>query len=255
MRGVFAEMNAENPTLQELIKNAIEARLTDVHVSLPGIVQKYDAAKQTADVQPALKKKYADGTITNLPLILNVPVMFPRSSVGYIHFPLKKGDQVLLVFAERSLDLFRQKGGVLDPEDYRKHHLSDAIALPGFYPDASAFAGVEGQADLVNGKAKITLKETGEILFGAADSVPTENLVLGKILQQYLKDIHAQFAAILDVLIAGDHVLSTSPGTPSAPNPAKALLFTNAKSALEALKASPVSDSGILSDILFGEKG
>jgi hypothetical protein len=248
-------MTTENPTLQALLKNAIESRLTDLHVALPGIVQTYDAAKQTADVQPALQKKYADGAVTNLPLISNVPVMFPRSSVGHLHFPLKRGDQVLLVFVERSVDIFRQKGGVVDPEDFRKHHLSDAIALPGFYPDSGAFAGVDGQADLVSGDAKLTLKESGEILMGGAASTPDQNVVLGKILQQYLKDVHAQLAAILDVLIAGDHVLTTSPGNPTGPNPAKALLLTNAKAALEALKASPISDSAVLSDILFTEKG
>jgi hypothetical protein len=62
-------------------------------------------------------------------------------------------------------------------------------------------------------------------------------------------------AAILDVLIAGDHLLVTSPGNPTAPNPAKALLLSNAKAALEALKASPIGDSAVLSDILFTEKG
>ena len=49
-------MNQATPTLQELLKDAIEARVTDIHVALPGIVQKYDAAKQTADIQPTIKK-------------------------------------------------------------------------------------------------------------------------------------------------------------------------------------------------------
>lgn len=244
-----------NPTLQELIKAAIEARVTDIHVALPGIVQKYDAKKQVADVQPALKKRYADDTVTNLPLISNVPVIMPRNKDAYFHIPLKKDDYVLLIFCERSLDNFIQKGGIVDPEDFRKHHLSDAIAIPGLWPSGNDFPGEADKIDIVNKDSQIRLFEDGKIHLSKKGSTPEEPVVLGKVTKKYLEDIHTKISAILDVLIAGDFVLVTSPGNPTAPNPAKVALLTQLKADLEALKASPISDGKFISDIIFAEKG
>lgn len=248
-------MNQATPTLQELLKDAIEARVTDIHVALPGIVQKYDAAKQTADIQPTIKKKYADGTVINLPLISNVPVIFPRTSKAYLHIPLKKDDYVLLIFSERSLDIFLQKGGIVDPEDYRKHALSDAVAIPGLFPQGSEITGKADVVDLVNDMAQISLFEDGKTKVGKFGNTPSENVILGLVMKQYLENIHDKYAAILDILIAGDMCLVTSPGNPTAPNPAKAALLTQIKADLAALKASPISDKAFLSDIFFTEKG
>lgn len=248
-------MNNANPTLQELIKMAIEARITDVHVALPAIVQKYDPKKQVVDVQPALKKKYSDGTVTNLPLISNVPVQFPRSGMGYLHIPLKKNDYVMLVFQERSIDNFMLKGGVVDPEDFRKHHLADAVALAGFWPQGSELEGEADKVDLVNGEAMVRLLEDGKTLIGKKGNTPNEPVVLGLVLKQYLEDLHTKLGAILDTLIAGDFLLVTSPGNPTAPNPAKIATLTQLKADLEALKASPISDKAVLSDVFFTEKG
>ena len=248
-------MSNANPTLQELIKLAIEARITDVHVALPAIVQKYDPKKQVVDVQPALKKKYSDGTVTNLPLISNVPVQFPRSGKGYLHIPLKKNDYVLLIFCERSIDNFMLKGGVVDPEDFRKHHLADAVALAGFWPQGSDIAGEEDKVDLANGDALVRLAEDGKTSVGKKGGTPEEPVVLGLVLKQYLEDLHTKLSEIMDTLIAGDFLLVTSPGNPTAPNPAKMATLTQLKADLEALKTSPISDKAVLSDIFFTEKG
>ena len=48
----------ETPTLSEIIKNAIDARLLDVHVSMPARVERYTHNLQKADIKPLLKKKY-----------------------------------------------------------------------------------------------------------------------------------------------------------------------------------------------------
>jgi hypothetical protein len=248
-------MKQETPTLQSLLKDAIEARVTDIHVSLPGIVQKYDAAKQMADIQPTLKKKYGDGTVTNLPLLSNVPVIFPRSGNAYLHIPLKKDDTVLLIFCERSIDTWLQKGGIVDPDDYRKHALSDAVAIPGLFPMGSEIDGQSDKVDLVNGDAILRLSEDGKSSIGKVGSTPTENAVLGLVLKQYLENIHQQYSDILDLLIGGDIFIATTLGAPTAPNPVRTPQLLAAKTALAALKTTPISDKLFLSDILFTEKG
>jgi hypothetical protein len=248
-------MIQSTPTLQELLLQAIESRVTDIHVALPAIVQKYDATKQTCEVQPCIKKKYSDNTVVNLPLITNVPVVFPRTSKAYLHIPLKKNDYVLLIFCERSLDIFMQKGGIVDPEDYRKHNLSDAVAIAGLFPQGTEIQGATDKVDLVNDLAKISLEESGITRIGKTASTPSENVVLGLVLQQYLKDLHTKIDALMDIIITGDFLLVTSPGNPTAPNPVKVVNLTQIKTDLLALKTSPISDKLFLSDVFFTEKG
>ena len=151
----------------ELLQLAVEARLVDQNICLPGIIESYDRATQTAKVQPALKRTYVDDRIVNLPIINRVPIIFPRSGGTHIHFDLKKGDYVTLIFSQRSLDLWKEKGGLVSPNDPRKFHLSDAYGIPGGTPRADAFAprGGVDSLELTNesGDNTFSLEKDGSI--------------------------------------------------------------------------------------------
>src|SRR6476660_3823601 len=104
--------NGTTPSLSQTIYNIVRSELVNLHVGMPGIVQKYDASKQMADIQPALKRKYSDGSLVNLPIITNVPIGHLRANNAIIHVPVKVGDTVFLHFSERSLDNWLSNGGV-----------------------------------------------------------------------------------------------------------------------------------------------
>lgn len=125
-------------TLASNIKKGIENYVKDLHTSMPGIIVSFDASTQLASVQPAIKRifKTNDGekelmTPTELPLLINVPVQFPRGGGFSLTFPVKPGDECLLVFCERSIDYWHKFGGVQEPGARRFHHLSDATAFVG----------------------------------------------------------------------------------------------------------------------------
>lgn len=122
------------PTMAEVIKQARKAGAVDMRVALPAEVVKYDHQKQRVDVKPLLKKKYNDGSVVEMPVIYSVPVAHPRAGKAFVHMPIKKGHNVLLVFVDRSIDKWLSTGGNVDPEDVRAHHISDAVAYPGLYP-------------------------------------------------------------------------------------------------------------------------
>ena len=122
------------PPMARVLREAIRAELVELRVALPAEVLEYDLAKQSVNVQPHFKRKYGDGTIRDMPKLFNVPVAFPRTANASIVLPIKKGDNVLLVFTDRSLDKWKQHGGTIDPEDGRIHNLSDAVAYPGLFP-------------------------------------------------------------------------------------------------------------------------
>jgi hypothetical protein len=123
----------ETPTLAETIKTAIDSELVNFNTCLPGIVEKYNAATKTADIQPAIKRKYTkDNSLVSLPVIPNVPMCFFQTRTSLISVPVKAGDDVLLVFSERSIDNWKSSvgGAQVDPADIRKFALSDAFAIP-----------------------------------------------------------------------------------------------------------------------------
>ena len=86
-----------------------------------------------------------------------------------------------------------------------------------------------------NARKNITLDE-GEVIlynqYGQQIRLENKKIKLGKgasepaVLGDVLADI---LGKILDTLIAGDFLLTTGPGSPTAPNPAKALALTNYK--------------------------
>lgn len=130
--------NENLSTLASNIKQGIDARLKDLHTSMPAIIESFDAATQIATVQPAIKRifKTDDGEIelltpSPLPILINVPVQFPRGGGFSLTFPVAKGDECLLVFAERSIDIWHKSGGVQNPGAKRFHSLSDATAFVG----------------------------------------------------------------------------------------------------------------------------
>lgn len=70
-----------------------------------------------------------DRTTTRLPVINNVPIIFPGSGGVRIKWPVKVGDYVWLNFCCRSIDRWLAQGGEVDPEDDRQHAIDDAVAF------------------------------------------------------------------------------------------------------------------------------
>lgn len=141
-------MTRPTTTLAESLRRVLSAARSEIHTAIPGIVRSYDAATQTADVEPgvllplpALSEESEDGR-ERLPILPSVPVAWPRAGGFFLHFPLSAGDTVLLVFCESDTGSFRGSGDVSDPGTPERHGLSGAVAIPGYVtrpdPEASA---------------------------------------------------------------------------------------------------------------------
>lgn len=149
---------SRTPDGTEVIRAAMSALSGGLSVCMPGTIIVYNPATQTADVQPLLNRAVIgqDGTEDQevLPIIPSVPVILPRGGGYYISFPILTGDNVLLVFADKSLDSFMSSAGnvPLDQVDLRQHHISDAVAIPGLYPLTKTVLDVLSPTDLVIGK-------------------------------------------------------------------------------------------------------
>jgi len=160
-------------SLSEILQKAIDENLVNLHTAMPGIIESYDEDTQLANVQPALKRVFnIDQSAVELPIITMVPVLFPRTESSSIHFPVKKGDRVLLIFNERDIDAYVNSGGgffgaftskIVEPESKRRHHLKDAVAILGFFPQKDSFSVNDPNAiEIVNRIGRFSVKETGK---------------------------------------------------------------------------------------------
>jgi hypothetical protein len=155
------------PELEDVLLEAMDDRLLDVHTAVPGKVLRYDVATQTADVQPLVR---AGGVA--LPVLPNCPVAFPRGGGFFLSFPLQVGDFVFVVFPENSIDLWRARSGAEgDPGDQRRHSPTSGVALPCLYPSARALSDAHG-ANLVLGKdggTQVHIK-SGQVSIGSENA-------------------------------------------------------------------------------------
>lgn len=118
----------------DLIRKFLGQHEFNLRVACPGIIKSFDSDTQTAEVRPAIKEKVViDGIIQwrELPLLVDVPVVFPRAGGFSLTFPIIEGDECLVIFGDSCIDAWWQSGEVQNPIEQRRHDLSDGFAILG----------------------------------------------------------------------------------------------------------------------------
>lgn len=168
-------MSTRKPSLGKLFGDVLRMYATQMHVALPGKVESYDASTQTASIKPMVKQvtEAEEGEISeSLPVIPNVPIAFPRAGGFFVSFPVAKGDTVLLVFCDASIDEWRATDKESEPGDLRKHTLSGAVAIPGVYANANKLSDAHDENMVMgeDGGGQIHIKPNGEVHLGSEDA-------------------------------------------------------------------------------------
>lgn len=131
--------------LAETLRTLQSSVSSQLRVSMPGIVQSFDADSVTCDIQIGIKGE-SGGESTNLSVLTSVPVVFPRGGGITMTFPIKSGDECLLVFGDRCIDFWHQSGDIQETVDERQHDLSDAFAIIGPQSQAKKISGISTSA-------------------------------------------------------------------------------------------------------------
>ena len=105
-----------------LLKGSI---LESLRVALPGEIISYDSSTRMASIQLVIREW---GSSEDPPVLVDVPVF----SIGGIVFPVNKGDECLVVFADSCIDSWIMNSGVSSPLSARRHDISDGFAFVGF---------------------------------------------------------------------------------------------------------------------------
>lgn len=142
-----SSINAQVADKEKTIRQMIRSAVADLWVMMPCIVESYDPEAVTITAQPCLliPVRQPDGSLVaeSLPLLVDVPVMFMRGGGVAITHPIKKGDECIVQFADRSIDGWYQSGGQQVTNDGRMHDLSDGFAFFAPMSQASKLTDID----------------------------------------------------------------------------------------------------------------
>ena len=172
----FAQADDDrDPTIVEAVTAAIRGEIAQMRTAIAGVVQNFNAATQRCSVQAGVQITLLDGTTVSDPLFVDVPVCYPGAGGYGLAFPLAPGDEVLLVFAERSIDEWLARGGynrvAYDP---RRFSAQDAIASPGLRSAPNAIPAASIPADAVtlsaaDGSVRVEIRAGGGVTITASE--------------------------------------------------------------------------------------
>lgn len=180
--------------LSSILKSLISNEMVDMHTCLPAILEKYYLDTNRADVRPLLKYKTKHSKeAIELPLIQDVPIQELRySQNAWIKLPIEEGSKVSLVFVERSIDDYLEKGENVLPSDPRRFHLQDAFVIPGFFPapDQTKSRGSKiDELEIVNDQSSILLsKDSVKIKKGNDELINIIKLLLNQLQNTMVND-------------------------------------------------------------------
>ena len=151
--------------LQEFVQKIEEVArsvMEEMHTAIPARIQKFDASKNMAIVKPYGTFVTGAGKKMDYPVITGVPFLFPQCPSENIEivFPVKAGDDCLVIISEIELDAWL--GGGESDNDMR-FDLTSAVAIPGL-KNKSSSALVEACNDnsiiMKNGTVKMKVSKT-----------------------------------------------------------------------------------------------
>jgi len=148
------------------VKELMHDVIDEMHTAIPGRIISFDPDRCEADVLPFGRIETHDGRVITYPLLSKVPVMFPQGGGAVIAFPVKNGDDCLLLFAEQTLETWRV-GAATKTELH--FDLNNAVALVGLSktPRAAVRDAVDKDAVIIDhAGTRIELNANGVKIVG-----------------------------------------------------------------------------------------
>lgn len=159
------------PQLEDMVDTFIASALQDVHVAMPGRVTSYAPSSRRANVKPLIKRVRIvdeERVSETLPIVQDVPIVFPGAGSYEISWPVSSGDLVLIICTSCSLERWLAGNGAeVDPQDPRRHRIADAIAIPGLRTGGSSPIFGDRDTDLI-------IESAGNIIAGGNNRLVTK---------------------------------------------------------------------------------
>jgi Phage protein Gp138 N-terminal domain len=171
------------PSTADVINAAVNRATRNLGVALPGTVLLYNASARTCSVQPGVHRlvpSEEDQDIDEaeaLPVLQDVPVIWPQGRNFRVNGTLAPGDPVMLVCLDRDMSGWQRTGEASEPDDARTHHWGSSVAIPGLVPDTNPFPAPTDAAALASKLDKLIS------IISNATAAPVETGLAAIILQ------------------------------------------------------------------------
>jgi len=145
---------------EESLRMAIDGALSQLWTALPATVTAVNLTAQTVSAQPNVK-----GTVTakdgsqsqvSMPMLVDVPICWPKAGGFAVTLPVTIGDEILVVFASRCIDGWWQSGGEQKAAEDRMHDLSDGFAIFAPTSQSKKLANVQTDGIEIRNEARTT---------------------------------------------------------------------------------------------------
>lgn len=152
----------------EQVEKVARSVVEEIHTAIPGKITDFNSSTGLASVKPCGTFTTGSGKKIAYPSITGVPVIIPQSKTSNIQiaFPVKAGDDCLIVISEQELDAWL--GGGQSDNDM-KFDLTSAIAIPGLLNKGTP-ALKEACSDecivMKNGSTKLKIGKSGVEITG-----------------------------------------------------------------------------------------
>jgi len=150
----------------ETIEVVLQQFRKTIYTALPATIESYNAETKRAKLLPAINSISTDNQSSALPVLVDVPVIFPASGAFTMHFPLAAGDAVLVVFSQRGIQNFKQDYKRSNPTNENILDYDSPIAIAGFgaisftpaETNSASLQTNDGKNAVVIGESDVSLK-------------------------------------------------------------------------------------------------
>lgn len=178
-------VTSADPTLSDLLDLHKKDIFLTMNCHALATIQSFDALDQTVKATVNYTQTYKEknkktgiyeSVQVDYPVLVDVPVIFLRGGLSGMTMPIKKGDQCLIFFNDRSIDDWFGSGQIVPLTSPRLHSFSDGIALVGLSHAKNSLQNFDQDNPvLYNGVTKVTVKENKVKIENSVESL---NLIL-----------------------------------------------------------------------------
>lgn len=126
-QSISSENPADNGTLEGLNDFLQDKMYLHLEKVIPGIVESYDNATNTATIKPAITGVATQGAKVPKDVLTNIPVV---QLGGIIKFPVAAGMTGWLIACDRDISIFKKIKQETAPNTPRKHKYQDSFFIP-----------------------------------------------------------------------------------------------------------------------------
>jgi hypothetical protein len=182
--GIF-EM-PQDPELEDLFRVKFRELQLELRTNTVGRVVTYYPETQTVDVTTEILQVYKDletaptkarpnpERLGDPTLLSGLPVAWPRTSSGYLTFPINPGDTGEIRVHDRSLQRWLELGQAVDPVSAWLHTLGSGVFSPTLYPSTDPISPATDQTATVLHGELIKLHRDALDFVALSEKVMTE---------------------------------------------------------------------------------